>query len=44
MAPDHYHRLVHVRGWTTERYRHWLATGLTTLLADPPARSAQPRR
>jgi AcrR family transcriptional regulator len=44
MAPDHYHRLVHVRGWTTERYRDWLATGLTALLADPPVRNTRRRR
>jgi AcrR family transcriptional regulator len=44
MAPDHHHRLVHVRGWTSERFRDWLATGLTALLADPPARPARRRR
>jgi AcrR family transcriptional regulator len=44
MAPDHYHRLVHVRGWTSERYQDWLVTGLTALLADPPARPARRRR
>jgi hypothetical protein len=29
MAPDTYHRLVHIRGWTSQRYRDWLITGLT---------------
>ncbi|MEU2610469.1 helix-turn-helix domain-containing protein [Micromonospora sp. NPDC007271] len=33
MAPDNCHRLVHSRGWTTERYREWIADGLTALLA-----------
>ncbi|MHA6794052.1 TetR/AcrR family transcriptional regulator [Pseudonocardia bannensis] len=32
MAPDHYHRLVNVRGWSPERYRTWLADRIRGLL------------
>jgi AcrR family transcriptional regulator len=35
LAPESYHRLVHVRGWSPERYQRWLAAGLAGLLADP---------
>lgn len=35
MAPDHYHRLVHERGWTTERFQQWLVETLSgQLLPD----------
>jgi AcrR family transcriptional regulator len=44
MAPDSYYRLVHLRGWTSERYRDWLATALAALLIGPPGRSAQRQR
>ncbi len=37
MAPDHYHRFVHDRGWTKQRYRDWLADSIIRLLlADTP--------
>jgi AcrR family transcriptional regulator len=37
MAPDHYHRLVHGRGWTKQKYGDWLATSIRRLLlADAP--------
>ena len=32
MAPDHYFRLVHVRGWTPRRYERWLATAISNVL------------
>jgi AcrR family transcriptional regulator len=32
MAPDQYHRLVHVRGWSDDRFRRWLIDSLTRLL------------
>jgi AcrR family transcriptional regulator len=32
MAPDHYHRLVHDRGWTPERFQAWLADTLCRAL------------
>jgi AcrR family transcriptional regulator len=35
MAPDQYHRLVHVRGWSDERFRHFLIDSLTRLLLPP---------
>jgi hypothetical protein len=35
MAPDQYHRLVHVRGWPDERFQHWLIDSLTRLLLPP---------
>jgi hypothetical protein len=44
LAPDSYYRLVHVRGWPSERFRDWLATALAALLADPPVRGAGQRR
>jgi AcrR family transcriptional regulator len=34
MSPDLYHKLVHVRGWTPERYQRWAVEALATLL--PP--------
>lgn len=37
MAPDQYHRLVHERGWTTERFQQWLAETLVRqLLPERP--------
>lgn len=43
MAPDHYHRLVHERGWSTERFQQWLVETLTrSLLPDRPDRPAGP--
>jgi AcrR family transcriptional regulator len=35
MAPDQYHRLVHVRGWSDDRFRRWLIDSLTRLLLPP---------
>jgi AcrR family transcriptional regulator len=35
MAPDQYHRLVHDRGWSDERFQHWLVDSLTALLLPP---------
>ena len=35
MAPDQYHRLVHVRGWSDERFQRWLIDSLTRLLLPP---------
>jgi AcrR family transcriptional regulator len=32
MAPDQYHRLVHVRGWSDDRFQRWLIDSLTRLL------------
>jgi AcrR family transcriptional regulator len=32
MAPDQYHRLVHVRGWSADRFQAWLADTLCQLL------------
>ncbi|WP_214367114.1 hypothetical protein [Pseudonocardia sp. H11422] len=32
LAPDHYRRLVNVRGWSPERYRSWLADRIRGLL------------
>jgi AcrR family transcriptional regulator len=37
MAPDQYHRLVHVRGWSDDRFQHWLIDSLTHLLLRPPS-------
>lgn len=31
MAPDHFERLVHWRGWSTEQYRRWLAASISQL-------------
>jgi len=28
MAPDHYHRLVHRRGWTRAKYQRWLVASI----------------
>jgi AcrR family transcriptional regulator len=36
MAPDHYYRLVHGRGWTTERFEQWLADSLSRQLLPLP--------
>jgi AcrR family transcriptional regulator len=35
MAPDQYHRLVHVRGWSDERFERCLIDSLTRLLLPP---------
>jgi AcrR family transcriptional regulator len=35
MAPDLYHRLVHVRGWSHNRFQRWLHDTLTFLLLPP---------
>lgn len=35
MAPDLYHRLVHDRGWSDERFQRWLVDTLTGLLLPP---------
>jgi AcrR family transcriptional regulator len=35
MAPDLYHRLVHVRGWSDDRFQRWLIDSLTRLLLPP---------
>jgi hypothetical protein len=35
MAPDQYQRLVHVRGWSDERFQRWLVDSLTGLLLPP---------
>jgi AcrR family transcriptional regulator len=35
MAPDQYHRLVHVRGWSDDRFQRWLIDSLTGLLLPP---------
>jgi len=35
MAPDQYLRLVHVRGWSDDRYQRWLIDSLTGLLLPP---------
>ena len=35
MAPDHYYRLVHRRGWTTERFEQWLVDTLRQQLLPP---------
>jgi TetR/AcrR family transcriptional regulator, regulator of autoinduction and epiphytic fitness len=35
MAPDQYHRLVHVRGWSDDRFQRWLVDSLTRLLLPP---------
>lgn len=32
MAPDHYHRLVHERGWSAERFQQWLGDTLSRQL------------
>lgn len=32
MSPDQYHRLVHGRGWPTERFQQWLVETLTRAL------------
>ena len=33
MAPDHYHRLVVVRGWSRAAYEQWLTDGIRALCA-----------
>jgi hypothetical protein len=38
MAPDQYHRLVHVRGWSDDRFQRWLVDSLTGLLLPPSHR------
>lgn len=35
MAPDQYHRLVHVRGWPDELFHRWLIDSLTHSLLPP---------
>ncbi|MCU1658516.1 MAG: putative TetR family transcriptional regulator [Pseudonocardiales bacterium] len=40
MAPSLYHRLVHVRKWSTRRFESWLAERLTRLLPPRPAPEA----
>jgi AcrR family transcriptional regulator len=35
MSPDLYHRLVHDRGWTPERFRRWLVDTLAHQLLPP---------
>ena len=35
MAPDQYFRLVHVRGWSDDRFQRWLIDTLTRLLLPP---------
>ncbi|MDQ1686867.1 MAG: hypothetical protein QOC82_3604 [Frankiaceae bacterium] len=35
MAPDVYHRLVHVRGWSDDRFQRWLHDTLSLLLLPP---------
>ena len=35
MAPDQYHRLVHVRGWSDDRFQRWLTDSLTGQLLPP---------
>jgi AcrR family transcriptional regulator len=37
LAVDGYERLVLHRGWSLERYTHWLADALTHALCGPPA-------
>jgi len=32
MAPDQYHRLVHARGWSPERFQEWMSDSLCRLL------------
>jgi hypothetical protein len=32
MSPDQYHRLVHRRRWTAQKYQQWLAASITQLL------------
>ena len=32
MAPDQYHRLVHARGWSPERFQNWISDTLCRLL------------
>jgi AcrR family transcriptional regulator len=32
MAPDHYYRMVHVRGWPAQRFEGWLSDTLSRLL------------
>ena len=41
MAPDQYHRLVHVRGWSDDRFQQWLTHSLAGLLL-PPGRTTDP--
>jgi AcrR family transcriptional regulator len=38
MAPDHYYRLVHGRGWTTERFQQWLVDALQQVIPLPTGR------
>jgi AcrR family transcriptional regulator len=33
MAPDHFNRFVHQRGWTAKRYQRWLAKSINALFA-----------
>ncbi|MCU1612581.1 MAG: Transcriptional regulator, TetR family [Frankiales bacterium] len=43
MAPDLYHRLVHDRGWTAERFQRWLVDTLShQLFPGRPEREAAP--
>jgi AcrR family transcriptional regulator len=43
MAPDLYHRLVHDRGWTAERFQRWLVATLShQLLPGRPECEAAP--
>jgi AcrR family transcriptional regulator len=35
MAPDHYYRLVHGRGWTAARFEQWLVDTLRQQLLPP---------
>ena len=32
MAPDQYHRLVHARGWSAQRFQQWMAETLCRIL------------
>jgi len=34
MAPDHFQRLVHGRGWSTQKYRQWLAASIDQLFVN----------
>src|SRR3954470_13470344 len=35
MAPDQYHRLVRIRGWSEDHFQRWLIDSLTGLLLPP---------
>jgi AcrR family transcriptional regulator len=43
MAPDHYARLVHARGWSERAYRDWLAEEIRALFSQPRVTSGTPR-